>query len=221
MNVPDFSAPDFKASLARVMTIHARWLGLTPQPEALVGAHLVLPDGRRIPRRTRYLEVPAELDEVFDAAHELLRGIRAEHGPGRCWFLLEPVHVVNDDGMIVHLNDLNEPVVRVRTIYGHEAAVGPITSVFAAVTKPADEHNFKIGMTLAGRAEVDTPWPTTAAEWQDIAKMVGAPPPDSIWTVEETKGAGYVCSDYRCPNRAPVATPEVCYTCGRRMTETR
>lgn len=53
-----------------------------------------------------------------------LRAIRDKHGPGRVWLIrgCDAVHLVEDDGRAVFYSESSGEVIRLRTIYCHEAA---------------------------------------------------------------------------------------------------
>ncbi len=83
---------------------------------------VTIADGRVIKRRHEWSDVaPNELALVTRAV-DMVKAIASRCGAGRIW-ILGPgiVHIVNDDGRSVLLNDDGMPACRLRAIYCHEA----------------------------------------------------------------------------------------------------
>jgi len=88
-------------------------------PNSARGSELVIDDGRRVPRRCEWIEVPNDAPSAVCAARHLLRGVCRQRG--RIWFQGEPVHVIRDDGIDAHPGPDGFDVIRLRTLYYHEA----------------------------------------------------------------------------------------------------
>lgn len=89
-------------------------------PHAAHGARMELDDGRAVFRRYEWVEIPVDAKAASCAARDLVRRVTS-HGQGRIWFMGEPVHVIRDDGTAVRPGPDGFDVMRLRTIYYHEA----------------------------------------------------------------------------------------------------
>lgn len=85
------------------------------------GAEFVLPDGRRIPRNYAFIDVPADDRSVYYAVRHLIMRDVCTLKRGRVWFHGEPCHVVSDDGLSTYVGPDGGLVVRIRTLFYHEA----------------------------------------------------------------------------------------------------
>jgi|SRR5882757_4957273 len=114
-------------AIAREATAALAAHGLVRMPDDFFGRSLLIsePNGDRSELFRTGLFTSATPEEVLPAVRAHIARIAEKHGPGRVWFLLEPVHVVCDDGMYRAEMVDGAPHVRMRTFYGHEAQRRP------------------------------------------------------------------------------------------------
>lgn len=92
---------------------------LERQPLELLGQYLVLENGKKLERTPLYSLV--RVGEIELGAKQHMIQIARRHGPGRVWFLSEPVHFITYGGAVGGQTIGGEPHVFLRTFYGHEA----------------------------------------------------------------------------------------------------
>jgi len=114
---------ELNAAIAAEVERCSKLCGLSIQPQALTEAELTrgvraLGDGREVMRELIWHEFSAERSVAALAlgAGMFVRAIHHKHGSGKVWCFGPLVHVIDDDGMIVHDGRL-----RLRSLYAHEA----------------------------------------------------------------------------------------------------
>lgn len=95
---------------------------LEVQKQEAIGAHMVVQRaGGKLDRLERgMLYGIAPVDQLAECARQMVHVIAMTRGPGRIWFLLAPVHAIEDDGMVAVGDVGGVPHVIMRSAYFHD-----------------------------------------------------------------------------------------------------
>lgn len=128
-------SPGLPAQLEAVVAKTLARLGLIVDRQQFLGQHMLFhvpvrggPAERRkleLDRIAYWREVPMAESAIMAEAIAMLESFAARFGPGRIWAMVTPaVHLINDDGIIVHhAAEWDGRVVRLRRLIAHEAAM--------------------------------------------------------------------------------------------------
>lgn len=152
--------------------------GLAFQSDQAIGRYLViqLPDGTSRNAEREHLYALAPLGEEVEAARRMVAAIADKHGPGRWWSLLDPVHLIEDDGRIKIADVGGVPHVFMRALYVHDPAPAPIKKPLSPYDDLYTEHKaaLKAGDWLRARQAKKMLAAGAVRHWQGTAGAVEA-----------------------------------------------
>lgn len=114
--------PEVDRAIREAAIEHGAKRGLLFQHDQARGAFLVVegPSGERRELRRSTMYGLAPRGREIEAARMMVDAIAVKAGPGRWWSLLDPVHVIADDGRICIADVGGVPHVRMRAVYCHD-----------------------------------------------------------------------------------------------------